>query len=251
MHSPTDSLNHDFYRDGYAFLGPVFRAGELDAMRDEEARFRPVPRRKLVDEPNALTIFRSQVCAWSPTVRNFAMTGLHLDAMQSLLGPDIALYFNQFVTKLPDGDAVRGEFPWHQDLGYRAIEPMLKTVTVWVALDDVDEVNGCVWVMPGSHQNGLLSHRTRSTESWHLEVPVSGSGVPAKLRAGEAVAFTGLTLHRSLHNRSLAARRGFFIAYVPADSYYPDSRTFVIEGADSWMVRGAQALNATVPDAAS
>jgi hypothetical protein len=43
-----------------------------------------------------------------------------------------------------------------------------------------------------------------------LKVTVEGEGVPAILRAGEAVVFTGLTLHRSKFNRTDKPRRALF-----------------------------------------
>ena len=231
-----------YQRDGFAFLGKILSDDELVQFRGEEHRFRPSPLRNDQEVVNARTLFRSQVCAYSSIVRAFATNGPHLDAVTALIGPDVALYYTQFVTKLPDGDVVRGEFPWHQDLGYVAILPMLRTITVWVALDDVDEVNGCVWVQPGSHANGLLSHKQANAESWHLSVPVSGDGVPARLKAGEAVAFTGLTLHRSKANASSKPRRGFFFEYVPVDAVEQLTGRHVLERGDTWVVRGSLPL---------
>ena len=231
------------YREqGFAMLGSILNAPELADIRAEEARFRPQPLRGLVDAPNTRTVFRSQVCGFSPIVRKFATEGRHLDRVAEVVGPDVALYYTQFVTKLPDADVRRGEFPWHQDLGYVAILPMLRTVTVWVALDDVDETNGCVWVQPGSHHGGLLSHQQAHADTWHLTVPVTGDGIPARLKAGEAVAFTGLTLHRSKSNATNAPRRGFFMEYVPAEATEQANGNSVLEKCDTWVVRGRRAV---------
>lgn len=242
-----DAFITSYQRDGFAFLGSILDAKELTAMRSEEARFRRLPVRGFIDNPDARTLFRSQVCAYSSIVRALATGGRHLDAVTAIVGPDVALYYTQFVTKLHDADLRRGEFPWHQDLGYVAIEPMLRTVTVWVALDDVDESNGCVWVQPGSHHGGLQSHQKVHAETWHLTVPVSGNGIPVRLKAGEAVAFTGLTLHRSLANSANAPRRGFFMEYVPAEATELIGGQSVLEKGDTWVVRGQRTL-LPIPD---
>ncbi len=240
-----------YQRDGFAFLGSILNPDDIAALRAEEQRFRAAPLRNDQDAAGARTLFRSQVCAYSPVVRALATNGRHLSAVTTLIGPDVALYYTQFVTKLPDADVTRGEFPWHQDLGYVAILPLLKALTVWVALDDVDEVNGCVWVQPGSHLNGLLPHRPASADSWHLTVPVSGDGVPARLKAGEAVAFTGLTLHRSKANASAAPRRGFFFEYVPVEAVEQTSGRSVLERSDTWVVRGGLPVGWRAPLPAS
>jgi hypothetical protein len=136
----------------------------------------------------------------------------------------------------------QSEFPWHQDNGYVSVEPATN-VTLWIALDDVDLENGCVWVMPKSHQLGLLDHSKQSEASWFLNVPVEGDGVPAILKAGEGVAFTGLTLHRSKLNKTDRVRRGFFLEYAQADAVMSYDKSSVLNSptrgwcAEIWSYR--------------
>ena len=65
-----------------------------------------------------------------------------------LLGPDVCLTHNQFLTKLPDHDGTHSDIPMHQDNGYGRLEPP-DDVTVWVALTDTNLRNGCLYVVPG------------------------------------------------------------------------------------------------------
>jgi len=74
-----------------------------------------------------------------------------------LLGPNVCFTHQQFVTKLPDRGEQRSDIPLHQDDGYGRLEPPLDC-TVWVALVDTDERNGCLWIVPRSHELGLLDH---------------------------------------------------------------------------------------------
>jgi hypothetical protein len=172
------------YRDqGWVALGPMMDQATLDAIRREEARFRG-------DPAGELTIFRGQLSHYSEPVRRYVTTGPQVQfASQLIASPNIAIWFNQFVTKLPDAASGKSEFSWHQDNGYVAIEPATN-VTIWIALDDVDTRNGCVWVVPASHTHGVLEHKARSADSWHLTLDVQGDGIPAILKAGEAVADT-------------------------------------------------------------
>ena len=50
------------------------------------------------------------------------------------------------------------EFPWHQDDGYTPVAPS-PYLTLWLALNDATEDNGCIWVLPGSHKCGLVEHK--------------------------------------------------------------------------------------------
>ncbi len=221
------------YHDrGYVILGNIMSDEVLEAFRAEEARFR--------GNSKELTIFRSQLCAYSQVIRDFALKGPQMAMAKTLVGNNLAHWYNQFVTKLPDANSGKSEFPWHQDNGYVSILPA-NNVTIWVPLDDVDEYNGCVWVMPDSHKMGLLDHKSRSPDSWHLSVPVQGDGVPAILKAGHAVAFTGLTLHRSKLNHSDKARRAFFFEYCDAAATFhrnDDKPQPVITSPDCFLVSG-------------
>jgi hypothetical protein len=200
--------------EGWCFAGRLLTDDELETLRTEERRFRAIE----PHEPSA-TVFRSQLAPYSAGVREIVGTGSPVAIAQQVIGRNVAHWFNQFVTKLPDGGSGKTVFPWHQDDGYAAITPPTN-ITIWIALDDVDEENGCVWVLPRSHQMGLLPHGSASADSWYLEVQVEGEGVPAVLKAGEAVVFTGLTLHRSLLNQSRLPRRAFFIEYADAGARY-------------------------------
>ncbi len=205
-----------YHADGFLLLGKILSDDLIAELRQEELRFRTSPVWPVWDTTGQ-TLFRSQVQAYSAAVRRAGMEGAHAHAMRQLIGPNTIFWFTQFVTKFPDANTGKSEFPWHQDNGYsKGILPATN-ITVWVALEDVDERNGCVYVMPGSHKQGLLAHETKS-ETWHLRVPVEGNGIPAILKAGEAVAFTGLTLHRSLLNHTDRPRRGFFMEYADADA---------------------------------
>ncbi len=227
--------------EGYVTLGRIMDDATLAAIRSEEARFRGQP-------DGQLTIFRSQVAHYSEPVRRYVTTGPQIPLARQLVGSaNLAIWFNQYVTKLPDAASGKSEFPWHQDNGYVAIEPATN-ITIWVALDDVDEHNGCVWVMPRSHQHGLLEHKTKSADSWHLTLDVEGDGVPAILKAGEAVAFTGLTLHRSKLNYSNKPRRAFFMEYTDAACTYHrpgQDRQSVLKESNTWLVSGQAAWPGT------
>jgi len=232
----SDAQLSHYRSEGYVVLGKIMDDATLEQLRGEEARFRGNP------GPNELTIFRSQLSHYSRILREFCTSGGHLDVVKQLVGPNVCFWFNQYVSKQPDAASGKSEFPWHQDNGYNAVTPATN-VTVWIALDDVNEENGCVWVVPKSHEMGLLDHSQKSADSWHLEVPVEGDGVPAILKAGEAIAFTGLTLHRSKLNYSNRIRRAFFMEYADISATFTQEGRVVpiLSSFQAWPVAGQAA----------
>lgn len=236
-HSLSEQQLKQYREEGYVILDRLMDDATLEELQAEEARFRGER------DPKELTVFRSQLCNYSEPIRRFCQSGPHVPLLRQLIGPNVAFWFNQFVTKWPDSNTGKSEFPWHQDNGYTAVEPATN-LTIWFALDDVDERNGCVWVQPGSHKRGLLDHKPASADNWHLTAPAEGDGVPARLRAGGAVAFSALTLHRSKLNHTDKPRRAFFVGYADARAVYYNRRHAqpkpepVVETPHGWMVFG-------------
>ena len=78
---------------------------------------------------------------------------------ENLLGEPVEGKNLQYFNKRP---MVSLPTPPHQDGHYFMIEPV-KAVTLWLALDHVDEVNGCVRYLPKSHLHGLRPHSRTGT----------------------------------------------------------------------------------------
>jgi ectoine hydroxylase-related dioxygenase (phytanoyl-CoA dioxygenase family) len=225
------------YREqGFVLLGPVLDERERETLCAEERRFRlPVA----YGSSNNQTLFVNvQLCHRSEPIRRFCTQGRHLGAVRQLLGPDVCLTHQQFITKMPDGDTQRSDVPLHQDNGYGRLEPMTD-VTVWVALVDTDERNGGLYLLPGSHRLGLLDHGPAGVNPLLREARAEIRPTLLPLRAGEAVAFSGLTLHGSGPNRSDAPRPGLFVRYCePRTLLVSEGNRPVLEDAHSWMVAG-------------
>ncbi|HMN27511.1 MAG TPA: phytanoyl-CoA dioxygenase family protein [Caldilineaceae bacterium] len=140
-----------------------------------------------------------------------------LELAESLLGPEVTVNGDYWVrTKLP-GERLT-TLPWHQDSGYYGPQTAAEHIlSVWLPLVDVDEHNGCMQFIPGSHRWGLLP--TDKDEDRH-NIPtedVAGRGQVETLRmkVGDAVAFHNLTFHRSLMNGSDAIRWSIDLRYSP------------------------------------
>ncbi len=142
-----------------------------------------------------------------------------LDAVESLIGPNFIAWGTHFFCKLP-GDPK--SVAWHQDGPYWPLAPM-KTVTAWIAIDDVDDENSAMRVLPGTHHHGPLAMRPSRPEEGNvlhltLDNPVV-SAEPASiiLRAGQFSLHSDLLVHGSVPNPSTRRRCGLTVRYAPVD----------------------------------
>ncbi len=152
-----------------------------------------------------------------------------LDAVESLIGPELTSNPIQHVRVKPPlkslmGAEVRPHIvatDWHQDRGVTLEEADdSRMVTVWVAVTEATEHNGCLQVIPGSHKNPMLPHCPASGQ---LHIPTSefndSDAVALPVPAGGAVLFHPHTIHGSLSNHSEAIRWSFDLRYnVTGDS---------------------------------
>jgi phytanoyl-CoA hydroxylase len=144
-----------------------------------------------------------------------------LDRVESLLGPEVA-WTGSYVTrpKLPQSELTA--FPWHQDSQYYGEATQhIHIVSVWIPLVDVDEHNGCLYVMQGSHNWRLLKgqrgadNRIRTFE----DVEKRGRPVALPMRQGDILFFSNLTFHASKLNTTDEVRWSVDLRYVvPPDS---------------------------------
>ena len=91
----------------------------------------------------------------SPWVNDLVRHPKILDAVESLLGPDILCWAATFFAKEPNNTGFVG---WHQDITYWGLEPGDKVVTAWLALTDAKPDNGCMCFVPGTHNSGMRNH---------------------------------------------------------------------------------------------
>ncbi|MCI0423549.1 MAG: phytanoyl-CoA dioxygenase family protein [Acidobacteria bacterium] len=110
--------------------------------------------------------------------------------------------------------------PYHQDNGYFNLTPP-DALTLWLALDDSTEENGCVYYARGSHRQGLLPHKASLVpgNSWGLAEqpdPNQPEEVPGVVRRSSAILHHCCLLHRSERNLSGRPRRGLLMVYKAA-----------------------------------
>jgi hypothetical protein len=129
-----------------------------------------------------------------------------------------------------------GVVPWHQDWSYWSRTTPQRHITVYIALDDMDEENGCLQVVPGSHLWGELPAVEFGGAMEQLHAHLSEAQreafapVTVPLRAGQASVHHSGMIHGSLANRSARPRRGIVLNYMCAQTKCADGESPLLAG---------------------
>ncbi|GBG12399.1 hypothetical protein B1748_22445 [Paenibacillus sp. MY03] len=138
-----------------------------------------------------------------------------IGTIRRLFGEEPKLIQDMALLKPPHGG---GEKPWHQDMAYGNLTYTKSAIGVWIALDEATADNGCMHVIPGSHQEGATPHY--AVRDWQLcdtQVPVN-KDVIVPLKPGGVLFFHGLLYHGTPSNFSTLRRRALQFHYVPASA---------------------------------
>ncbi len=226
-----DSAIAQYHDQGFCITDQLLDAGECEEIVDA---FNQIQDRLMLgsDEDGALR-YQPMLFDRSETLTGYIVDPRILEIMAELIGPNVRMYWEQLVAKPPQA---RTELPWHQDDGYAPTDPP-GYVTCWLALDDADTSNGCIWVIPESHRDGIYPHRMDGPNFRNGIDGFAGDtrGIPVPIRKGQALLFNSLLFHRSGPNTSDTNRRAWIIQYCDAAARHGnsleelDDRTWVIQ----------------------
>lgn len=133
----------------------------------------------------------------------------------SLVGEEASCEGPEWFNKPPGTNHIT---PPHQDNYYFCLAPP-NVVTIWMALDDVDDENGCLRYVPGSHLVPIRPHNRSNVLGFSQGITDYGDADRAAearihLAPGDVVAHHGNTIHRADANRSpIRNRRAFAMVF--------------------------------------
>ena len=194
-----------------------------------------------------------------PIFREYAFSPKVVSLVKSLGYTDPVLPQSMYIFKQP---RIGGVVTSHQDSSFLLTEPRMTCLGLWLALDDADESNGCLWFRPGSHGEPLrrifsrisedsssaaflwVNKDDESNNKWEGKLPGQTSEelrvagfVPVPVKAGDLVGIHGQVDHLSLANNSGRPRHSFQLHLVEGPKagvtwshrnwlQYPDGRPF-------------------------
>ncbi|QYM79990.1 phytanoyl-CoA dioxygenase family protein [Horticoccus luteus] len=145
--------------------------------------------------------------------------------VQPILGPDIALFASHFICK-PRGNGKR--VPWHEDSAYwRGMLDRMEVVTVWLAIDPSTKENGCMYVVPRTHntgKSGFSDYDDISKEAAVFPTEITrtqrndAAAVAVELAPNHCSLHDGRLIHGSPPNTSSLRRCGYTMRYISTRS---------------------------------
>lgn len=144
-----------------------------------------------------------------------------VNRLRQLVGPELVVplaHHNCIMTKQPEFSSDTG---WHQDIRYWSFtRPEL--VSVWLALGPENQKNGCLHLIPGTHQ--MTFDRSRFDEDLFLrpDLPENASlidsKVAAELQPGDVLFFHCRTFHAASRNYTSDPKFSVVVTVRPADN---------------------------------
>lgn len=262
--------NIRFYHDyGFLIAEDLFDTAEISEIKNEAIEiFRG--KRGLIDgmvempdDAPSYDLLKNYIAIHFPhkisrKVIEFVKHKKVVDILTGIVSPNVKCMQSMLFVKAPGKPGQS----WHQDEYF--IPTRDKSLTgVWIAADDADVENGCLWVIPGSHKNMPITQRLPYNGSEYGDVescdlsPFSGEeAIPVEVKKGSVVFFNGYLFHSSLRNKTKDRFRMALVShYMSAESMLPwdqdgkfelkeDMRDIImVAGKDPYDYKGVQDLN--------
>jgi ectoine hydroxylase len=202
-----------FDREGSLFFPGLFTPEEIQVLIDEVPRLYAQHRPENVREKGSEAV-RTNFAAhmYSKPFARLARHPRMVESVMQIFGEPV--YMHQF--KINGKMAFDGDlWQWHQDYGtWQAddLMPAARAMNVAIFLDEVNEFNGPLMFIPGSHKHGVLdAEHDVSTTSYPLwtinhdtirKLVARGGLVAPKGPVGSMILFHGCLVHASTANLS-------------------------------------------------
>jgi phytanoyl-CoA hydroxylase len=220
------SSTRSFAEQGYVVTRSLFDPRETSSLRDHFVRLREAGRypgdvvgvEPDSDDPLKRYPRMIHMHRWDAIALDWLLDPRLARSLSSLLGGLEPFAVQTMLYFKPPG--ARGQAV-HQDQYYLRVEPET-CIAAWMALDPCDEENGCLEVVPGSHEWPVLCTVDADTSESFTDITVPLPGdvelVPVLMEPGDVLFFNGSLVHGSKPNRSDHFRRALIGHYIEGDA---------------------------------
>ena len=231
----TTEQKTQFERDGYLFFPGLFTPDETRTLTDAVPELYSRQEDYNVREKGTNSV-RTNFAAHMYSAP-FARLGRHprmIEPVEDLLGEK--LYMHQF--KINGKMAFEGDvWQWHQDYGTWKNDDLMPTeraMNIAIFLDEVNEFNGPLMFIPGSHKKGVVDARhdltTTSYPLWTVDNALitqlvnraggsKGGIVSPKGPAGSMILFHSCLVHASTSNLSPFNRVAVYLSLCAVSNH--------------------------------
>jgi hypothetical protein len=165
-------------------------------------------------DPNSVLFHALGAWRAAPGFHDVLWSPAFLVPASQLLGGPVRFWHDQLFCKPAHHGGV---VAWHQDYSYWTRTEPMSHLTCWIALDDSDRDNGCLYYVPGSHRwkllpvTGLTGNMNEILTVLSPEQKEAFRPVPIELKRGQCTFHHPLMVHGSYENRSQRPRRATLI----------------------------------------
>ncbi len=221
-----------YQENGFLLIRQFLDETELKYWRDavgeavEKRSSRKLPDRELVshgdDEAYYEKVFTQRLQLWKD---NEKIRKIMLDERIGKIACELAgvsgirIWHDQALIKPPWGEPTA----WHLDVPFWSFSSKA-AISIWVALDDVDLQNGCMYFMPGTHMETTYENPGITSDIGsifnHYPQFRGREVVPAIMKAGDASFHNASLVHGAGPNMTPRPRRAMTCAYMPDGSKF-------------------------------
>ena len=229
----SDELKLEFERDGFVVVRDYLSSKEATEVNSQITRFidevlptAPDSTAFYESKDNPESIMRlSDLGTLDSFFETFFQTERFSNLASFLLSDDVVPTGSQWFNKPA---RVGGITPPHQDGFYFMLEPN-EAVTLWIALDDIDEQNGCIRYVRGSQKLGMRPHRPSAIVGFSqgiLDYSDADRELEVAIHAkpGDLIAHHSMIIHRADANQSDRRRAGLGLVYFAAQAKKDEER---------------------------
>lgn len=217
-----EKIKADYEQNGFVIARNFLSHDELSELTAELNRFirdvvptLPASHAFFVDRSRLETLKQLQNMDVDPFFDEYRSHPKWSELAEAIIGEPCTAKGPEWFGKPPGTDSPT---PPHQDNFYFCLRPP-NVATLWLALEPVDEENGCLRYVPGSHRKGIRDHTATRVLGFSQGIVDFGESdradeVAVTLAPGDLVAHHGETIHRADPNRSATRhRRGFAMVF--------------------------------------
>jgi ectoine hydroxylase-related dioxygenase (phytanoyl-CoA dioxygenase family) len=214
----TSEHARQFREEGFFVVRGILPPGDLEALRGECERFIDEREREMdrlgvdkIDLDHRGSRYFLHAYGKSPAVERFLSSDLMVQIAQAALGDTVYLFNEQYVVKAAEQGM---KFSWHQDSGFIDY-PHRPYLTCWIALDDMSEANGTVYLLPYSRAGtrDVVKHVRDEQSNDMIGYFGDDPGDPVIVPAGSIACFSTTLFHRSGTNTTDRMRRVYVAQY--------------------------------------
>jgi len=261
--------NRKYYEDsGFLIADALLTLDEIAEIRQEAVEIFKGKRGeiegivKMDDDTSDFEVLKNYIAIHFPhkissKITEYVLHPIIAEILTKIIGPNVKCMQSMLFVK---GPGKPGQ-SWHQDEYY--IPTRDRSLTgVWIAVDDAEIENGCLWVIPGSHKDMPINRRIPyigdqygDVDTCDLSPYTENDALAVEVKRGSVVFFNGYLFHSSLRNRSGNRFRTALVShYMSAASMLPwnwdgrlelkeDMRDIImVAGQDPYAYKGIQYL---------